>query len=229
MSIRRWIMLAVAVVLIVFSWLMVNAARQGLIVRPMSPGGIPMLYIAPAGAPAPVPGVVVAHGFAGSKQLMLGYGYKLARAGYAAMLFDFDGHGANPAPLDRDSLQANLAAAAAALASQPEVDRSRLALLGHSMGSGAVMTAGINQAGRYAAVVAISPTGADVRPDAPRNLLLQAGSLEGRFVANAEDLLAAGGGPSDDFAGGPGARPARRPAGRAHQHPLPRRKPRRRA
>jgi hypothetical protein len=70
------------------------------------------------------------------------------------------------------------------------------------MGSGAAMTAGINEAGRYRAVVAISPTGADVRPDAPANLLLQAGSLEGRFVANAARLLAAAGGPSEDFAAG---------------------------
>ena len=54
---------------------------------------------------APVPGVVIAHGFAGSKQLMLGYGYTLAHAGYATILFDFNGHGANPAPLERDALR----------------------------------------------------------------------------------------------------------------------------
>ena len=67
-----------------------------------------------------------------------------------------------------------------ALAGVPyPLDRSRLALIGHSMGSGAVMTAGINQPGTYAAVVAISPTNADVRPDAPRNLLLLCAALYG--------------------------------------------------
>lgn len=202
MSVRRWVLLAVAVLLIAFSWIMVNAPRRGLTVRSLSSGGVPMLYVAPANPSPPVPGVVVAHGFAGSKQLMLGYGYTLAHAGYAAMLFDFNGHGANGAALDRDALQANLAAATAALVAQPEVDRTRLALIGHSMGSGAVLTAGINEVGRYSAVVAISPTGADVRADAPRNLLLQAGSLEGGFVANAEELLAAAGGPSADLAAG---------------------------
>lgn len=203
MSMRRWILLVVALVLIVLSWSMVSASRSGLIVRNMTQDGIPMVYVAPGQGAIPVPGVVIAHGFAGSKQLMLGYGYTLAHAGYAAILFDFDGHGANSARLTgSEALQKDISAAAAALVAQPEVDRSRLALIGHSMGSGAVMTAGIDELGRYAAVVAISPTGADVRPDAPHNLLLQAGSLEGRFVANAEGLLAAAGGPSDDFAGG---------------------------
>lgn len=199
---RHWVLLGFAVILIALSWWMVGASRRGLVVRELTSNGIPMLYVAPAGASTPVPGVVVAHGFAGSKQLMLGYAYTLAHAGYAAMLFDFDGHGANGAALDRDSLQANIAAAAARLIAQPEVDRSRLALLGHSMGSGAAMTAGINESGRYSAVVAISPTSASVRPDAPRNLLLQAGSLEGRFVSNAERLLANAGGPNDDLAAG---------------------------
>jgi len=42
-----------------------------------------------------IPGVLVAHGFAGS--LMLGYAHVLAHAGYAVMLWDFGGHGANAA------------------------------------------------------------------------------------------------------------------------------------
>lgn len=200
MSARRWVLLGIGVILIVASWVMVSAPRRGLTVRDVSTNGIPMLYIAPANASAPVPGVVIAHGFAGSRQLMLGYAYTLAHAGYATVLFDFNGHGANGAPLERDALGANIAAATAQLIAQPEVDASRLALIGHSMGSGAVMTAGIGELGRYGAVVAISPTGADVRPDAPANLLLMAGSLEPRFVANAERVLAQAGGPNDDLA-----------------------------
>ncbi len=202
MSAKRWALLAIGVILIIVSWFMVSAPRRGLTVRDVSAGGIPMLYVAPGSVSAPAPGVVIAHGFAGSKQLMLGYAYTFARAGYPALLFDFDGHGANPAALNRGGLSANIAAATAQLIAQPEVDASRLALLGHSMGSGAVMTAGINELGRYGAVVGISPTSADVRPDAPANLLLMAGSLEPRFVANAEQLLAQAGGPNEDFASG---------------------------
>lgn len=204
MNRRRWLLLVVAVLLIGITWAQVAAARRGLVVRAFERAGVPMLFIAPQGASRP--GVLVAHGFAGSKQLMLGYGYTLARAGYATLLWDFGGHGANGGRLAQDSLQRDLELAYAVLVEQPEVDPARLALIGHSMGSGAVMAAGIRQPDRYAAVVAISPTSAAVTPDVPRNLLLQAGSWEGRFVANAERLLAAAGGPNDDLAAGRGRR-----------------------
>nr|WP_242042601.1 alpha/beta fold hydrolase [Leptolyngbya sp. FACHB-541] len=102
---------------------------------------------------------MVAHGFAGSKQLMLGYGHVLAHAGYAVMLWDFDGHGANGTRLQRYELQQNLDVALQALLEQPQVDPSRLALLGHSMGSGIVMNAGIRERDRFAATVAVSPMG----------------------------------------------------------------------
>jgi dienelactone hydrolase len=197
----RVLLLIIALTLIAVSWWQVATAPRGLVVRQLSRDGIPMLYLAPAGAQG-VPGVLAAHGFAGSRQLMLGYGYTLAHAGYGVLLWDFAGHGANPQPMAADSLQAAVDAAYRVLIEQPEVDPARLALLGHSMGSGAVMTAGIRNPERYAATVAVSPTGADVTPDTPRNLLLQAGSWEGRFVGNAEKLLAKAGGERGNFAGG---------------------------
>ena len=191
----------VALLLVALAWQQARSAQTGLVVRSLSRDGAPMLYVAPAGAQG-APAVLVAHGFAGSKQLMLGYGYTFAHAGYAVLLWDFGGHGANGQPLQRDSLQRDIDRAYAVLLEQPEVDGKRVALLGHSMGSGAVMAAGIKDPERYAAVVAISPTGASLTPTAPRNLLLQGGSWEGQFVANARRLLAAAGGPNEDFAGG---------------------------
>jgi dienelactone hydrolase len=164
---------------------------------------VPLLYVVPQDANK-VPGVLVAHGFAGSKQLMLGYTQVLAHAGYAVMSWDFAGHGANAAPLGRLSLQQDLDVAYAALIEQSQVDPARLALLGHSMGSGAVMSAGIGDVDRFAATVAISPTGAQVTPSTPRNLLLQAGSWEGGFVRNAEKLLLAAGGENKNLAQGRG-------------------------
>ncbi len=125
----RLLILIVAIALIAVSWWQVAAAPRGLTVRRLTQDGVPMLYMAPIGTQG-VPGVLVAHGFAGSRQLMLAYGYTLAHAGYATMLWDFDGHGANPQPLKQDTLQANLDAAYAALIAQPEVDASRLALWG---------------------------------------------------------------------------------------------------
>jgi dienelactone hydrolase len=200
---KRLGLLLLAILLIVSSWLGIAVARSGIDVRSFQRDGIPLLYLAPQGA-RKIPGVLVAHGFAGSKQLMLGYGHVLAHAGYGVMLWDFDGHGANGTRLQRYELQQNLDVALQALLEQPQIDPGRLALLGHSMGSGIAMTAGIRNPDRFAATVAISPTGADVTPQTPRNLQLQVGSGEGRFVANAERLLTRAGGENTNLATGRG-------------------------
>jgi dienelactone hydrolase len=200
---KRLGLLVLAILLIASSWLGIAVARSGLEVRSFQKEGIPLLYLAPEGA-SKIPGVLVAHGFAGSKQLMLGYGHVLAHAGYAVMLWDFDGHGANGTRLQRYELQQNLDVALQALLEQPQVDPSRLALLGHSMGSGIAMNAGIRERDRFAATVAVSPTGANATPQTPRNLQLQVGSGEGRFVSNAERLLAQAGGENTNLAAGQG-------------------------
>ncbi|HCF30094.1 MAG TPA: alpha/beta hydrolase, partial [Cyanobacteria bacterium UBA11049] len=157
MTRQRLFVLLMALLLIVLSWWGVAAARTGLVVRSLERESIPMLYVAPQQTEK-MPGILVAHGFAGSKQLMLGYAYVLAHSGYAVMLWDFGGHGANTKPLERFSLQHDLNVAYEALLEQPEVDPTRVALLGHSMGSGAVMSAAISNSDRFAATVAISPT-----------------------------------------------------------------------
>lgn len=203
MTRRRYFLLFIALLLIVLSWWGVAAARTGLVVRSLERDGVPLLYVAPQNA-KDVPGVLVAHGYAGSKQLMLGYAYVLAHAGYAVMLGDFAGHGGNTAPLERFSLEQDLDVAYAALIEQPEVDRTRLALLGHSMGSGAVMSAGIRDVNHFAATVAISPTGAFVTPSAPRNLQLQAGTWEGGFIRNAQRILTSAGGENQNLSEGKG-------------------------
>ncbi|HEY9845612.1 MAG TPA: alpha/beta fold hydrolase, partial [Candidatus Caenarcaniphilales bacterium] len=200
----RYFLLTAALFLIVLCWWGIALARSGLAVRPLQREGVPLLYITPENHGQKIPGVLVAHGFAGSKQLMLGYAHVLAHGGYAVMLWDFDGHGANSTPLKSSALQRNLEVAASALLEQPEVDPARLALVGHSMGSGAVMSTSIHHRDRFAATVAISPTDAAVTPQAPRNLMLQAGSAEGRFVANAQRLLRAAAGPNENLAAGQG-------------------------
>ena len=204
LSPRRLLLAVVALALIALAWWGILGQERGVQRRALTgAGGTPLTFLAPQDA-AGVPGVVVAHGFAGSSALMLGFGRALARAGYGVMLLDFDGHGAAGGRLDSAALQRNLDAATAALIAQPEIDPARLALLGHSMGSGAVMSAAIVAPDRYQATVAVSPTGAAVSPDAPRNLLLMAGTLEPNFLANARDLLARAGGPDDDLAAGRG-------------------------
>jgi pimeloyl-ACP methyl ester carboxylesterase len=200
---KRSIIGLVAGLLILGSWLGAGSMKRGLVNQSFVQGGVPLTFLAPEGE-QDLPGVIVAHGFAGSQQIMLGYGLAFARAGYAAMLLDFSGHASNPNPLstEGDALQSDLDRAYQALIDRPEVNPDEIALLGHSMGSGAVMQAGIEHPERYAAVIAISPTSAEVTESAPPNLLLQAGEWEGRFIENAKGLLEDAGGPNDDFDAG---------------------------
>ena len=61
----------------------------------MTVDGIPATVFRPASGP-PGPVVVIAHGFAGSQQLMRSFAATLARNGYVAVTFDFAGHAAIP-------------------------------------------------------------------------------------------------------------------------------------
>jgi dienelactone hydrolase len=199
------------IALVVVGWAMLTAGERGLEVRHARIGedeSIPVTYLVAPDAAAywpdreGLPGVLVAHGFGSAKNIMLGYGHRLARAGYAVALWDFAGHGANTAPLDdsRIALGDNIRAVGDYLARQPETDRTRLAILGHSMGSGAAMRAGIESPDLFTAIVAVSPTDADVNATLPPNLLLQAGGWEQRFVENARRLLDEAGGAATDEA-----------------------------
>jgi len=204
MTPRRLITLVIALILILLSWRGVGNARNHLTVRSFVQDGVPMVVGAPEGSQNQ-PGVLVAHGFTGSKQLMLGYGYTLAHGGYPVLLFDFDGHGANPTPLDfSDDLGSNFETAYETLIAQPEVDGSRVAVLGHSMGSGVVMSASVNTPDNFAATIAVSPSGSDVTPEVPKNLQIQVGEWEGPFVSRAKKLLVAAGGENGDLAAGRG-------------------------
>ncbi len=158
--------------------------------------GTPVELVVPDVLPAGgAPGVVVVHGFAGSARLMRTWSLALARAGFAVATPDLSGHGRSTVRLGTDAdLAADVRRALDTLHALPGVDAGRTALLGHSLGSGAVLAA--VAAGIPAdAVVLVSPTDGPVDATSPRDLLLMAGALEPRFVANAESLLARAGGP----------------------------------
>jgi dienelactone hydrolase len=188
--------------------------RSSLVV----PGGPPVtLYLAQAGGAAPV--VVIAHGFAGSRQLMEPFALTLARAGYVVASFDSMGHGRNPAPMRGDvtSLDGTTrlmvveaqAVAQAALA-HPRAD-GRLAWLGHSMASDIVVRAGAATP-QTGAVVAVSMFSQAAGPDSPPNLLMIAGDWETRLKAESLRVLAL-----TDAAAGAGQRVGDIGAGTARQ------------
>jgi pimeloyl-ACP methyl ester carboxylesterase len=178
-------------------------------------GSTPLHVYVPAAAAAdglgrsadPGPGVVVVHGFAGSARLMHSWSLALAHAGFTVVAPDLPGHGADPTPMQGpEGLAEAVDAALAHLAGLPGVDAGRIAVLGHSMGSGAVLGRGVERPEIIRAVVAVSPTDAVVDEGRPRDLLLLAGANEPRYVANAESLLVRAGGEG----GAPGDGDARR-------------------
>ena len=191
----RWAVLAVALTLAFWSIWQLETVRSGLEITPITVGTTPATVTRlPGITSAPV--VVIAHGFAGSRQLMEGFALTLARAGYITVSYDLAGHGRNPVPMSGDVsvitgttqvLMDELARVSDAALALPGAD-GRLALLGHSMASDIVVRQAIRDS-RVGEVVAVSMFSLAVTKDQPRNLLVIAGAWETMLAAEAEKAL----------------------------------------
>lgn len=158
--------------------------RSGLSIAPLLVGDTPAtVYQRTASAKAPA--IVIAHGFAGSQQLMEAYALTLARAGYVAVSFDFEGHGRNPTPMSGDVtrvdgttqiLMREIGRVIDVALALPSVD-GRVAVVGHSMASDIIVRRAIADR-RVAATVAISMFSEAVTASEPRNLLIISGEWE---------------------------------------------------
>jgi len=166
-----------------------HATTEGLDVRHIAIGDTPatVYRLAPA-RPAPV--IVIAHGFAGSQQLMQPFAVTFVRAGYIVVTFDFLGHGRNPRPLggsitEIDGATRWLASQTAeVVAFARTLGDGRLAILGHSMASDIVVRVAQADPG-IAATIAVSMFSPAVTDDSPRNLLVIDGEWEGMLKAEA--------------------------------------------
>ncbi len=197
---------------------MLERGRGGVVATPLAVGSTPAtVWRLPDTGPSPV--VIVAHGFAGSRQLMDSFSLTLAQAGYIAVSFDFEGHGRNPVQMSGDvtavegttlALMDELARVTDAALALPGAD-GRVALLGHSMASDIVVRQAIRDP-RVQATVAISMFSPAVTADAPRNLLVIAGAWEGMLAAEALKALrlAAPGATLGETVGDPAKGTARR-------------------
>ncbi len=165
------------------------AAERGVEITRLDLGSTPATLYRPVGVHS-APMVVIAHGFAGSQQLMQSFALTFARNGYLAVTFDFPGHGRNPAPLSGDIAKVS-GATQHLLAELTAVGRQvrpmgdgRMAVLGHSMASDIVV--------RYAeqnpdivATVAVSMYSPAVTAATPANLLIIVGDWEGALKREA--------------------------------------------
>jgi len=159
-----------------------NKATDGIVIRDVDIGTIPArIFEKQEHIAAPV--VVIAHGFAGSQQLMQSFAIALARNGYIAVTFDFAGHGRNPSPLT-GSITEETGATETLLAELEKVSAyarplgdGRLAVLGHSMASDIVVRFA-EKSLDIAATIAVSMFSPVVTATSPQNLLVIVGDWE---------------------------------------------------
>jgi hypothetical protein len=172
----------------------VRSAGDGLRSTSERAAGVPVEVVRASGGAVKRPAVVVAHGYAGSGRLMRPFAETLARRGYVVALPDLAGHAGNTRPyIDIGAAERDLAAVVRHMRGRPDVDPSRLALLGHSMGAAAVVRVGAADP-QIAATVAISlgdDEAAALRPG-PRRLLLIVGALEPVGLRSVADRALAG-------------------------------------
>jgi len=162
-------------------------ADDGLVREDVVGAGVPVSLIRPPGT-GPFPGVVVAHGFSGSSRLMDGIGIAFARDGWAVALPDLSGHGINRSGLEGADLAGEVTDVARWL--QQREDVSDVALLGHSMGAGAVTQAAASS--KELPVVALSLPSADDLSDDLDALFLVGSAEPERFGAAAAQAAALG-------------------------------------
>ncbi|WP_284260714.1 alpha/beta hydrolase [Roseicyclus amphidinii] len=192
-----------------------EAPRAGLEIRQAQVGETPVTVMRQPAAEGPV--VVIAHGFAGSRQLMSAWQLSLARAGFITVSFDFEGHGRNPVPMSGDVTRIDgttrLLMEETARVTEYAVGlpgaQPRVALVGHSMASDIVVRQGIADP-RVEAVVGISLFSQAVTEEAPVNLLIVNGAWEGALRAEARRVMAELGAEEGDTVGTPGDGFARR-------------------
>ncbi|MCR9257539.1 MAG: alpha/beta hydrolase [Alphaproteobacteria bacterium] len=188
------LVLVASVVAIALALFRLEAPRQGIVTLPFAAADTPATLYRLPDSQGPI--VVIAHGFAGSRQMMEAYALTLARAGYQAVAFDFQGHGRNRTPMSGDVTEVDGTTAllvaeterviAAAKERLPAPDA--MALIGHSMATDIVIRAGIPDPA-VSALVAISMYSGAVTADQPKNLLVVTGAGEPGLRQVALDAL----------------------------------------
>ena len=212
---RQAIVAGLAVLCIALGLWGLEAPRGGLQITQDRVGETPVTVMRLPEAQGPV--AVIAHGFAGSRQLMAAWQLSLARAGFITVSFDFEGHGRNPVPMSGDVtsidgttrlLMEETARVTDHAVALPGAE-PRVALVGHSMASDIVVRQGLADP-RVEAIVGISVFSQAVTAEEPQNLLMLNGAWEGALRAEAQRVMAGLGAEEGETVGTPGEGFARR-------------------
>ncbi|RDC75407.1 alpha/beta hydrolase [Rhodovulum sp. 12E13] len=153
------------------------------------------LYHEPGIEGAPL--VVIAHGFAGSRQFMQSFALTLADAGYAALSYDLLGHGRNPVPMSGDvsvvegTTQLLVDEATRVIERGLELPQAGggLALVGHSMATDVLVRTAAER-DDVDAIAAVSMYSEAVTAEFPDRLLMVTGQWEPHLREAALDAMA---------------------------------------
>lgn len=178
--------------MIVLSLLVLESARHDVVIAKFSVGATPVTKYARVDATGPQ--VVVAHGFAGSQQMMQGYALPLARAGYQVYVFEFHGHGRHPDPMMGDVNALDGTTRLLMVQTQEVLDSlstqgAPIALLGHSMATDILARVTLERP-EIGPIVLVSAFSQVIDATTPRDLLLVTGSWEPGLRGFAQEALA---------------------------------------
>ncbi len=175
-------------------WVLLDA-RKGLLIEDRRVGETPARIFRPSsGGNGQV--ALIAHGFAGSQQLMQPMAMTLAHSGYTAVTFDFAGHGRNPRLMrggvkDMGESTRTLTAEIdqmTAFARTLAADKP-IALVGHSMAADLIVQYAMDRTD-IRAVAALSVFGAGVTRTQPPNLIVITGAWEPAMLTQAAARIA---------------------------------------
>ena len=184
------------------SFLVLEGARRSVDITSIQVGQTPVVHYATAEADGPI--VVVAHGFAGSQQMMQGYALPLARAGYRVYAFDFLGHGRHPDAMSGDVSSIDgttrlLVEQVTQVLDAVGGDTRPIALLGHSMATDILVRAAAAR-DDIGPIILVSAFSTEIDALTPNNLLLLTGAWETklrRFAREAVQMVDPGAGEGD--------------------------------
>lgn len=156
-----------------------EGARNGIDIRSLAKGPTPVTRYS-AGSDGPI--VVVAHGFAGSRQMMQGYSLLLAQAGYTVFAFDFEGHGRHSVPMSGDvnAIEGTtrlLVEQTKSVVRSVGTEDQPVALLGHSMATDVLVRAAA-ELPETGPLVLLSAFSLAIDQEHPANMLLITGTWE---------------------------------------------------